>query len=49
MIYLNEQNVYSVTDAADVADEFVLMHKTVFSPYTALECMRVHLKMFLLS
>ncbi len=32
VVHLNEQKVTSLTDAAIVADEFVLTHKVVFSP-----------------
>lgn len=32
VVYLNEQKVLSLTDAAVLADEFVLTHKTVFTP-----------------
>ena len=32
MLYLNEQKVCSFSDAAVLADEYVLTHKTVFPP-----------------
>ncbi|KAL1275958.1 hypothetical protein QQF64_035581 [Cirrhinus molitorella] len=32
VVYLNEQKVSKLSDAAILADEFVLTHKTVFSP-----------------
>ncbi len=34
VVHLNEQKVTSLTEAAIFADEFVLTHKVVFSPFT---------------
>lgn len=36
-MYLNEQKVLSVINAAVLADEFVLTHKTVFTPSVSRE------------
>ncbi|XP_054860848.1 uncharacterized protein LOC129347475 [Amphiprion ocellaris] len=35
VVYLNEQKVLSVTNAAVLADEFILTHKSVFSPQSS--------------